>query len=145
MHAYAATCSDLLCLLQQRLWVLLLVVAHIDVPHSPSAIFGSCDHLSRVWGKRQAQYLAFMTLHERDSMKPLLCLDQSNCVFIQACTAFFSRYQPVQTPSQCCCLATKRRKDKSVPLTVVAGSLMSRGSLGLVNSDMPSMPSKVQR
>ena len=68
LYGHAAATADLLSLLQKGLWVFLLVVAHIDVPDSPGAIFGSCDHLGGIWGKRQAEYLALVTLNIHSRM-----------------------------------------------------------------------------
>lgn len=42
--------------------IFLLMVAHINVPDPPCAVFGSCHHLGGVWRECQTQDLAFVSL-----------------------------------------------------------------------------------
>ena len=59
----------LLLLLQKSLGVLLLVIPDVDVPDTPRAISGGCDHLCGVRCKRQAQYLTLVTLGQKQKSR----------------------------------------------------------------------------
>lgn len=39
----------LLLVLHQTFGIFLLMIPHVDVPDTPSAVFGSCDHLAGIW------------------------------------------------------------------------------------------------